>query len=249
MRPICCPGLEERHVYDRGARLRLFAGGDGPAPPARPRLRRRRLELRRAGAAPCRAALLIPDLPGHAGSSPLPAAPSLAAFADALAPASTATRSTSSATRWAGSSRFGSPSAGPSSCGDSSSRRPPASRARRAAPSSRSRWPGSSSPAASPAGAPTGSRARRGSGDSSSAPFEVANPGPAHGAGGARAAARADAAHRRARRRQGAHRRRPAPRPRPRDGARSCCSGAPTTARYRSRTPSNTPGGCALPCA
>jgi pimeloyl-ACP methyl ester carboxylesterase len=78
-------GLEERHVAHRGARLRLFAGGEGP-----PLL----LIHGYGGAAwnfselapllPGRS-LLIPDLPGHAGSSPLPAAPGLAAFADAVA--------------------------------------------------------------------------------------------------------------------------------------------------------------------
>ncbi len=78
-------GLEERHVSYRGARLRLYAGGEGP-----PLL----LIHGYGGAAwnfselapllPGRA-LLIPDLPGHAGSSALPAAPGLAAYADAVA--------------------------------------------------------------------------------------------------------------------------------------------------------------------
>src|SRR5689334_6558141 len=79
------PGLEERTVRHRGGRIRLFAGGSGP-----PLL----LVHGYGGAAwnfselaPLLAgrSLLIPDLPGHAGSSPLPAAPTLAAFADSVA--------------------------------------------------------------------------------------------------------------------------------------------------------------------
>ena len=85
MRPICWPGSRSATIDHRGARLRLFAGGDGP-----PLL----LIHGYGGAAwnfselapllPGRS-LLIPDLPGHAGSSPLPAAPGLAAYADAVA--------------------------------------------------------------------------------------------------------------------------------------------------------------------
>ena len=78
------PGLEERLHERRGARIRLFEGGDGPPlllvhgfggaawnfSELAPLLRGRRL--------------IVPDLPGHGGSSPLPA-PSIAAFADVLA--------------------------------------------------------------------------------------------------------------------------------------------------------------------
>jgi 3-oxoadipate enol-lactonase len=78
-------GFEERVLERRGIRLRYFAGGTGPplllvhgfggcawnfaelAP---------RLALSRR--------LLIPDLPGHGGSTALPAAPNLAAYADPL---------------------------------------------------------------------------------------------------------------------------------------------------------------------
>lgn len=80
---VLLPGFEERHHERRGARIRLFAAGEGP-----PLL----LVHGFGGAAwnfdelapllPGRR-LLIPDLPGHGGSAPLPA-PSLAAFADVL---------------------------------------------------------------------------------------------------------------------------------------------------------------------
>lgn len=79
------PGFEERFHGRRGARLRYFAAGEGP-----PLL----LVHGFGGAAwnftelapllPGRR-LLIPDLPGHGGSAPLPAFRSLAAFADVLA--------------------------------------------------------------------------------------------------------------------------------------------------------------------
>jgi len=79
------PGLEERVHERRGLRVRLFSGGEGP-----PLLLvhgyggsawnfaelAERLPGRR---------LIVPDLPGHGDSSPLPAAPSLAGFADVLA--------------------------------------------------------------------------------------------------------------------------------------------------------------------
>jgi 3-oxoadipate enol-lactonase len=79
------PGLEERHYDWRGARIRCFVGGEGPPlllvhglggaawnfTEMQPHLAGRRL--------------IVPDLPGHGGSSPLPAA-SLRGFADALVP-------------------------------------------------------------------------------------------------------------------------------------------------------------------
>lgn len=78
-------GLEPRFHEHRGARLRVFEGGDGPPlllihgyggaawnfEPMAPLLAGRRL--------------IVPDLPGHGGSSPLPAAPTLAGFADVIA--------------------------------------------------------------------------------------------------------------------------------------------------------------------
>ncbi len=79
------PGFSERRYELRGIRLRVFVGGEGP-----PLL----LVHGFGGAAwnftelapllPGRR-LLIPDLPGHGGSSPLPAAESLSGFADVLA--------------------------------------------------------------------------------------------------------------------------------------------------------------------
>jgi pimeloyl-ACP methyl ester carboxylesterase len=80
------PGLEARTATVRGVRIRSFAGGDGP-----PLL----LVHGLGGAAsnwiellPAlvrRHRVVVPDLPGHGGSSPLPAAPTLSPFADVLA--------------------------------------------------------------------------------------------------------------------------------------------------------------------
>ena len=79
-------GLEER-LYDvRGVRIRAFVGGEGKPlllvhglggaawnfAELQPHLQGRRL--------------IVPDLPGHGGSSPLPATATLRGFADALAP-------------------------------------------------------------------------------------------------------------------------------------------------------------------
>jgi pimeloyl-ACP methyl ester carboxylesterase len=78
------PGLEERLYERRGALIRTFEGGEGPPlllvhglggaawnfSELAPRLHGRRL--------------IIPDLPGHGASSPLPA-PTLTGFADVLA--------------------------------------------------------------------------------------------------------------------------------------------------------------------
>jgi pimeloyl-ACP methyl ester carboxylesterase len=81
---ILLPGLEERLYERRGATIRTFEGGEGPPlllvhgfggaawnfSELAPLLQGRRL--------------IVPDLPGHGASSPLPA-PSLAGFADVLA--------------------------------------------------------------------------------------------------------------------------------------------------------------------
>jgi pimeloyl-ACP methyl ester carboxylesterase len=80
------PGLEERFAETRGCRVRYFAGGEGE-----PLV----LVHGLGGAAANWLALaplllpgrrlLVPELPGHCGSSPLPAARSLNAFADRVA--------------------------------------------------------------------------------------------------------------------------------------------------------------------
>jgi pimeloyl-ACP methyl ester carboxylesterase len=79
------PGLEERHFEARGVRIRAFVGGAGP-----PLL----LVHGFGGAAwnftemqPCLGGrrLIVPDLPGHGGSTPLPAT-TLRGFADTLVP-------------------------------------------------------------------------------------------------------------------------------------------------------------------
>jgi pimeloyl-ACP methyl ester carboxylesterase len=81
---LLLPGLEERLYERRGALIRTFEGGEGPPlllvhgfggaawnfSELAPLLHGRRL--------------IIPDLPGHGASSPLPA-PSLTGFADVLA--------------------------------------------------------------------------------------------------------------------------------------------------------------------
>jgi pimeloyl-ACP methyl ester carboxylesterase len=79
------PGFTERFLDVRGARLRYFTAGEGPLV----------LLLHGFGGAAWNFAelapllhgrrLVVPDLPGHGGSSPLPA-PSIAGFADAVAP-------------------------------------------------------------------------------------------------------------------------------------------------------------------
>jgi 3-oxoadipate enol-lactonase len=81
---ILLAGLEERLYERRGALIRTFEGGEGPP----------LLLVHGFGGAAWNFSelapllpgkrLIIPDLPGHAGSSPLPA-PTLAGFADVLA--------------------------------------------------------------------------------------------------------------------------------------------------------------------
>jgi pimeloyl-ACP methyl ester carboxylesterase len=79
-------GLEERWATVRGARVRYLVGGDGPS----------LVLVHGLGGAASNWVELVPaltgsyrvlalDLPGHGGSSPLPAAPSLTPFADVVA--------------------------------------------------------------------------------------------------------------------------------------------------------------------
>src|SRR5438477_5759799 len=80
------PGIEERLAEARGCRLRYLVAGEGE-----PLL----LVHGLGGAAANWLALaplllegrrvFVPELPGHGGSAPLPAAPSLNAFADRIA--------------------------------------------------------------------------------------------------------------------------------------------------------------------
>src|SRR6266536_2402450 len=76
-------GLEERFVQVKGVRMRYFVGGSGP-----PLLLVHGLGGAAANwteLAPLlvrRHRLLVPDLPGHGGSTPLPAVSGLEPFAD-----------------------------------------------------------------------------------------------------------------------------------------------------------------------
>ncbi len=80
------PGFEERFAETRGCRLRYLVGGEGEplvlvhglggAASNWSALAPRLLPGRR---------VLVPELPGHGGSEPLPAAPNLNAYADRLA--------------------------------------------------------------------------------------------------------------------------------------------------------------------
>src|SRR2546423_3460779 len=79
-------GFEERFADARGCRLRYLVAGEGE-----PLLL---VQGRGGGAANWLALaplllpgrrLIVPELPGHGGSEPLPAAPSLSAYADRLA--------------------------------------------------------------------------------------------------------------------------------------------------------------------
>jgi pimeloyl-ACP methyl ester carboxylesterase len=85
-RPSGLRGLDERWTTVRGARLRYFVGGAGP-----PLLLVHGLGgaasnwIELAPLLARRRRLLVPDLPGHAGSAALPAAPTLSAFADCVA--------------------------------------------------------------------------------------------------------------------------------------------------------------------
>jgi pimeloyl-ACP methyl ester carboxylesterase len=80
------PGFEERTAVVKGARLRYFVGGAGP-----PLILVHGLggsSLNWTELAPLLAArrrVLAPDLPGHGRSAPLPAAPTLNPYADAVA--------------------------------------------------------------------------------------------------------------------------------------------------------------------
>jgi pimeloyl-ACP methyl ester carboxylesterase len=77
------PGFDLRELPSRGTRLRYFVGGEGPPVVLIHGLGGAASNWREL--APLlaeRRRVLIPELPGHGGSSPLPAAATLAAYAD-----------------------------------------------------------------------------------------------------------------------------------------------------------------------
>ncbi len=83
---VLLPGFEVRSATLRGVRLRYFVGGQGSPVVLVHGLgggASNWVEL--APALARRHRVLVPDLPGHGGSSPLPAAPTLTPFADAVA--------------------------------------------------------------------------------------------------------------------------------------------------------------------
>jgi pimeloyl-ACP methyl ester carboxylesterase len=82
----CLPGFAVRWATVRGTRIRYFVAGDGPPVVLVHGLggaASNWVEVAPALARRCR--VLVPDLPGHGGSSPLPAAPTLSPFADVVA--------------------------------------------------------------------------------------------------------------------------------------------------------------------
>jgi 3-oxoadipate enol-lactonase len=79
------PGFEERFAEVRGCSLRYFVGGSGKARPIVLVHGLGGAALNWADVAPVLAAerrVLVPELPGHGGSTPLPVVPNLAVFAD-----------------------------------------------------------------------------------------------------------------------------------------------------------------------
>ncbi len=79
------PGFDERWAEVRGVRLRYEIGGDGPPVVLVHGLGGASTNwLHMAPALAARHRVLVPDLPGHGGSSPLPALPNLNPLADAV---------------------------------------------------------------------------------------------------------------------------------------------------------------------
>ena len=77
------PGFDERRTQVRGVRLRYFIGGDGPAVVLVHGLGGAALNwLAIAPALAERHTVIVPDLPGHAGSASVAALPNLAPFCD-----------------------------------------------------------------------------------------------------------------------------------------------------------------------
>jgi pimeloyl-ACP methyl ester carboxylesterase len=79
------PGFEERRAEVRGTRLRYFVGGSGTAVVLVHGLGGAAVNwLAVAPALAVEHRVVVPDLPGHGGSSPIPALPNLAPFADVV---------------------------------------------------------------------------------------------------------------------------------------------------------------------
>ncbi len=79
-------GLEERVAESRGTPVRYLVGGAGPPLVCIHGLGGSSANWAELGPALARARrVIVPDLPGHGGSAPLPSAPTLAPYADAVA--------------------------------------------------------------------------------------------------------------------------------------------------------------------
>src|SRR5206468_3960050 len=81
-------GFDERFLEAKGSRLRYFAGGSGTATPVVLVHGLGGAAANWVDVAPLLARgrrVLVPELPGHGGSTPLPAVPNVGAFADRLA--------------------------------------------------------------------------------------------------------------------------------------------------------------------
>jgi pimeloyl-ACP methyl ester carboxylesterase len=80
------PAFEERFAYVKAVLLRYFVGGQGPSLVLIHGLGGSAANwLALAASLAGRARVLVPELPGHGGSAPLPAAPNLDAYADRVA--------------------------------------------------------------------------------------------------------------------------------------------------------------------
>jgi pimeloyl-ACP methyl ester carboxylesterase len=84
------PGFDERSAEVKAGRLRYFVGGGGDGAPVVLVHGLGGAAVNWVDLAPLlarRHRVLVPDLPGHGGSNPLPAVPNLAVFADRVAAA------------------------------------------------------------------------------------------------------------------------------------------------------------------
>src|SRR5437764_5365669 len=82
------PGFDERFLEAKGCRLRYFVGGSGSATPVVLVHGLGGAAANWVDVAPALARgrrVLVPELPGHGASTPLPAVPNLAVYADRIA--------------------------------------------------------------------------------------------------------------------------------------------------------------------